>query len=126
MRAALLIALVACVEPGDYASAGKGNQATAALEDCRANRYLPCGWVHACPSVARDNEIGALEQCVLWNDRIAPYPVGLDRAMESLYGDCPLSWHERFEGIPLCRYTCPSVMGCNSYDGCFCLDEVTP
>lgn len=123
----IALAIVACSLPdgGDYKTAGVGNQAQAALQKCKEDRHEPCGWVRACPNVPRENEIGALEQCVLWPDRIGPYPVGLDRAFASLYGDCELSWHERFAGTPLCRYQCPSAMGCNAFDGCFCLDPLT-
>lgn len=110
-------------EGGDYKTAGVGNQAHALIESCRQDRYQPCGWVRACPSVERDNELGVLEVCVVWPDRIGPYPVGLEQSLSSLYGDCPLSWHERFKGTPVCRYQCPSAMGCNAFDGCFCLDS---
>jgi hypothetical protein len=72
---ALIVILFACSLPdgGDYKTAGTGNQAQAALEECRQDRYKPCGWVRACPSMERDNPLGVLELCVLWPDRIGPY-----------------------------------------------------
>jgi hypothetical protein len=120
---AIAAAIVIVVATGcslDYRDPVVGGQAAATLEHCRANRTEPCGWVYAFAAPA-DNELGRVELCVLWPDRIAPYPAKLLESAESLYGDAELSWHERFAGAPICRYACPSMMGCNAYGGYFCL-----
>lgn len=122
MRVVLLLALAACsLTPGDYRDPLVGGQAAAAVEQCKADRYQPCGWVRAYVDVERDNPLGVLELCVPWPDRIGP-PVGIERAMESLWGESVPSWDERFAGTPLCRWQCPTTKGCNAYDGCACLD----
>ncbi len=125
MRALIILALVACdlgSVASDYKEPAVGSQAYAAYEQCKKDRTQPCGWVYAFPAVEKDNPLGVLELCIVWPDRIGPYPVRLLESAESLYGDAVLSWHERFAGTPLCAYRCLSASGCNAYDGCFCLD----
>ena len=109
---ALLVLLAACGL--DYKEPATGLTGTGGVEQCRQNPLLPCGWVYQCGD---DTEV-----CLPWADRGEIYK--LKETAESLYGDCELSRHPRFAGTPLCRYQCPSVMGCNAFNGCFCLEEV--
>lgn len=101
--------LVGCVS--DYKDPATGITAAGGVELCRQNPLLPCGWVYECS----DHEF-----CLPWDDR-SEIPK-LRQMAESLYGGCEISRDPRFAGTPLCRYTCPPETGCNSHDGCFCLE----
>lgn len=122
--AALTVVAFGCSLNHDYRDPLVGGQGVAAVEQCKQDRYQPCGWVYAFPNVERDNPLGVLELCILWPDRIGPYPYKLLETAESLYGDSEMSPHERFAGTPICRYVCPSIQGCNAYNGCYCLDDM--
>ncbi len=117
--AACLFAMVSCDLPSgtDYAEPSKGAIAVGTVDACNRNRYEPCGWVYYFPGAD-------LELCVIWDDRalVLGHPPKLIKAAQSLYGDCELATHERFSGVPLCKYQCPSAKGCNATGGCFCLD----
>lgn len=97
----------------DYQDPGVGLSGAAAVEKCRQDRYLPCGWVYDC---------GRTQWCVIWADRIGPYPVKLLETVESLYGSCSLADDARFRGTPICYYHCDGGKGCNAEDGCACLE----
>lgn len=117
MRSLLLAALTACSPPeaADYKESGTGFSAAAAVAQCEADRALPCGWVFWFDGPQ-------IEFCIVWEDRIGPYPVKLRESAESLYGSSELSRDPRFGGTPICYYQCPSARGCNSTGGCFCLE----
>lgn len=105
----LLVLLAACAE--DYYTPGVGLTAAGGVQQCRDNPYLPCGWVYQC---------GEAELCLPWEDRSPFYKY--QQTVESLYGQCELSQHERFAGTPLCYWQCPSSRGCNAFSGCACLE----
>lgn len=109
--------LAACSLPSgeDYRDPAVGGSALAAVEMCRQDRNLPCGWVYWFDGAQ-------IELCLPWEDRIGPWPVGLRASAESLYGASELSRDARFAGTPLCRYTCPPERGCNATGSCFCPD----
>jgi hypothetical protein len=104
----LVLLAAACA---DYVEPATGLTAAGAVEQCRQNPLLPCGWVYQC---------GECELCLPWEDR-SEIPKLLETA-ESIYGGCERSRDPRFSGTPLCHYQCPSATGCNATDGCFCLE----
>lgn len=109
MRALIVLLVASCT--ADYKTPAVGASAAAAVEMCRNNVDLPCGWVYQC---------GEFELCLPWEDR-AEIPK-LRETAESLYGQCSLSTDARFAGTPICWYQCPSARGCNAMSGCFCLE----
>lgn len=114
MRAALLLA-AACVTADDYREPAVGLTGAAGVEACRSDRYKPCGWVYWFGSAE-------LEFCIVWPDRIGPYPYKLLETAESLYGNAEISTDRRFSGAPVCHYQCPPMAGCNATGSCFCLE----
>lgn len=119
LLAALLLCLAACVTAEDYKDPAVGGTALSAVEYCRANPELTCGWVYSFQD-------GAIEFCLPWEDRSPIYK--LRETAESLYGTSELARDPRFHGVPLCYWQCPPPpKGCNAktvpIGGCFCLTE---
>lgn len=114
-----VLASTACMVPdeGSLQDPAVGGTALEAVQMCRENITIPCGWVYTCGSM--------YEWCLPWEDR-AEIPK-LKETLESLYGDCEISGAARFAGVPICLYMCPPTVPklCNcktSPGGCFCLD----
>jgi hypothetical protein len=116
MKAALLMLAACTFDVPSYKEPAAGAGGAGAVELCRTNPLLPCGWVYWCGD--------SIELCLPWDDR-AEIP-HIKETAESIYGNCELSRDPRFNGTPLCKYQCPPTgPGCNALSpgGCFCLDE---